>query len=312
MNRRILYFLSLTVLIATALFGQQKASDQGVTTGTVIPAGVIMPYAGATAPAGWVFAYGQEVSQISATYKKLYAAVGTTYCTVDHGTANEAGAGSNLAICGGGFFRIPDMRGRDARGKDNMGGVTKGRVSVAGGTFDGTSLGKSGGAQAQASNVTIDAHSITQPAINSHTLTATNIPVVTGSSSVSGSRDQFNLTGGGSHGHSLSNSRGGVLYVMYDYLGGSTVNAFQTVGGTVNGSQIDNFFVFTSVAESTHSHSWTGSFSASGSASVGTAPGSLAAVTHSMSNVGVQNHNLGNAAVNNLTPTVITNYIIKL
>lgn len=308
MNRRILYFLSLTVLIATALFGQQKASDQGVATGTVIPAGVIMPYAGATAPAGWVFAYGQEVSQISATYKKLYAAVGTTYCTVDHGTANEAGAGSNLAICGGGFFRIPDMRGRDARGKDNMGGVTKGRVSVAGGTFDGTSLGKSGGAQAQASNVTIDAHSITQPAINSHTLTATNIPVVTGSSSVSGSRDQFNQTGVGAHGHSLT---GDVVYGVRLKTPGTGFNTFVTTTST--DSWIEPVKDFTWAVSSTHDHSWTGSFSASGSASVGTAPGSLAAVTHSLStNVGVGNHNLGNAAVNNLTPTVITNYIIKL
>ena len=73
--------------------------------GGLAPTGVVLPFAGAAAPVGWLLCYGQTVSR--ATYAALFAAIGTTY---------GAGDGSTT-------FALPDLRGRIAGGKDDMGGT---------------------------------------------------------------------------------------------------------------------------------------------------------------------------------------------
>jgi microcystin-dependent protein len=94
-----------------------------------IPAGVIVPYAGSTAPSGWLLCYGQQVS--TSTYPNLYAAIGTTY-----------GSGS-------GSFGIPDLRGRAPFGADAMGGAAAGRLGSGntGGITGAATLGAAGGQQ---------------------------------------------------------------------------------------------------------------------------------------------------------------------
>jgi microcystin-dependent protein len=71
-----------------------------------------IPWAGATAPAGWLLCYGQNVSRT--TYALLFAALSTQYGPGDGSTT----------------FGIPDMRGRVSVGKGDMGGVDGGRFSV--------------------------------------------------------------------------------------------------------------------------------------------------------------------------------------
>lgn len=157
--KKILAFIALLGTIAVIAYGQnQKASDQGAASGTAIPSGTVMPFAGSSAPSGWVLSYGQELSQT--TYAKLYAVLGATYCTADHGGG-----------CTGGFFRVPDLRGRVLAGKDNMGGTAASRITV-GSTIDGTVLGKAGGAQTQASNVAFSSGTISPSGTYSHTHTA--------------------------------------------------------------------------------------------------------------------------------------------
>jgi microcystin-dependent protein len=97
--------------------------------------------------------YGQAVSRT--TYADLFAVIGTTF---------GAGDGSTT-------FNLPDMRGRVAAGKDNMGGTAAGRLTSAGAGLDGTVLGTGGGTQ-------------------SHTLTAAQIPAHshTASSTFSGNQ----------------------------------------------------------------------------------------------------------------------------
>jgi microcystin-dependent protein len=73
-----------------------------------VPMGAIMPYAGPNAPYGYLFCDGSEV-QI-ASYPDLYNVIGPTY----NGAAPLQGATNTT-------FRIPDLRGRFALGKDNMG-----------------------------------------------------------------------------------------------------------------------------------------------------------------------------------------------
>lgn len=91
--------------------------------------GVMLPFAGTTAPSGWLLCYGQAVSRN--TYAKLFAVIGTTYGTGDGTTT----------------FNLPDLRGRVPVGKDNMGGTAAGRMTAAGAGVDGNTLGASGGSQ---------------------------------------------------------------------------------------------------------------------------------------------------------------------
>lgn len=134
------FFLAGTNQIGWAANGVQGASFNADTSVTfagkisaaqgTIPIGAVIDFAGSTAPAGWLLCFGQLVS--TTTYAALFAVLGTTY-------------GS-----GGGTFGIPDYRGRTTFGQDNMGGVAANRITVAGGNFDGTVLGGTGGGQNQA------------------------------------------------------------------------------------------------------------------------------------------------------------------
>lgn len=91
--------------------------------------GIIFDYAGAVAPNGFLLCYGQAVSRV--TYVALFNAIGTTF-----------GAGDGTTT-----FNVPDLRGRAAIGKDNMGGVAASLITTAVAGFDGTALGAAGGAQ---------------------------------------------------------------------------------------------------------------------------------------------------------------------
>ena len=75
------------------------------------PVGTPLPWAGATAPAGYLLCTGQVVSR--ATYPLLFAALGETW-----------GAGNGTTT-----FGLPDFRGRVLAGADNMGGVAAARLT---------------------------------------------------------------------------------------------------------------------------------------------------------------------------------------
>jgi len=68
------------------------------------PVGLIAPYAGLSAPSGWLLCDGSEVD--IAAYSALYDVIGTTY----------------KASPSVGKFAVPDLRGRMPMGADNMGG----------------------------------------------------------------------------------------------------------------------------------------------------------------------------------------------
>lgn len=70
-----------------------------------VPVGAIFPFAGSTAPAGYLFCDGSEV-RIS-TYSTLYSVIGYTY------------KAASLLI-GKSTFALPDLRGRFGLGRDNM------------------------------------------------------------------------------------------------------------------------------------------------------------------------------------------------
>lgn len=130
----------------------------------ITPTGVVLPFAGSVAPGGWLLCYGQAISRT--TYADLFATLGTTY---------GAGDGSTT-------FNVPDMRGRVAAGKDDMGGAAAGRMTAAGAGIDGTALGAAGGAQ-------------------THTLTIAQMPAHSHTIASNASR---NTTSGGSDNVAMS------------------------------------------------------------------------------------------------------------
>jgi microcystin-dependent protein len=92
----------------------------------VFPAGVVLPYAGTTAPTGWVLCDGSAIDRNQ--YQRLFNAISTTY-----GNGN-----------GSSTFNLPDLRGRTPAGKDDMGGAAANRLST---VVAGATLGAVGGAE---------------------------------------------------------------------------------------------------------------------------------------------------------------------
>lgn len=93
-----------------------------------LPPGIVLPYAGSSAPNGWLLSFGQEISRT--IYSNLFSIIGTTFGIGDGSTT----------------FNLPDLRGNIPAGQDNMGGSAAGRLS-AGEGLDGTVLGNLGGEQ---------------------------------------------------------------------------------------------------------------------------------------------------------------------
>lgn len=79
------------------------------------PPGMVVDYAGAVAPNGWLMCFGQTV--LRASYAGLFTAIGTQF---NLPTDNDVT-----------LFRLPDLRGRVTAGLDNMGGADAGRLAAA-------------------------------------------------------------------------------------------------------------------------------------------------------------------------------------
>jgi microcystin-dependent protein len=91
---------------------------------------VIFPYGGTSAPTGYLLCYGQSL--VRADYAALFSAIGTTYGAAD-----------------GTHFNVPDLRGRVAAGKDDMGGSSANRLTDADDGLNGDTLGDTGGGETQ-------------------------------------------------------------------------------------------------------------------------------------------------------------------
>lgn len=142
------------------------------------PPGTVLPYAGASAPTGYLLCYGQAVSRT--TYAALFAIIGETY-----------GAGDATTT-----FNVPDLRGRFPLGKDDMGGSSANRVT----DTDADTLGGADGDETKALN---HDHTYNTVIAHSHTITvegntANNTPTyISGGSTTVGSAN-FNTSSTGS------------------------------------------------------------------------------------------------------------------
>ena len=153
------------------------------TTPTGIPVGLMAPYGGATAPAGWDLCDGRELNRT--TFADLFAILGTTF-----GTGN-----------GSTTFNIPDIRGRQPLGLDNLGGSSANRVTDAAAD----TLGSSDGSESS----TAASHVLTTAEIPAHTHTQDDFQG--GATTGNGGNSNINLLGkvtgstggGGGHTHSI-------------------------------------------------------------------------------------------------------------
>lgn len=131
----------------------------GGTAPIFIPTGAVVPFAGTSAPTGWILTFGQAVSRT--TYAALFAVIGTTYGSGDGSTT----------------FNLPDLRGRVVAGEDDMGGTSANRLTGLSGGVDGDVLGGTGG-------------------LETHTLTVAQIPLHGHPAYISTSGTDPNSTGG--------------------------------------------------------------------------------------------------------------------
>lgn len=130
-----------------------------------LPTGFYGPFAGATAPAGWLLCAGQAISR--AAFATLFGVIGTTYGIGDGSTT----------------FNVPDMRGRVVAGADNMGGTPANRLGggATGGITGSAVPGASGGEQShQITIAELAAHTHTQGFVNNADAQSVGGPVLGG------------------------------------------------------------------------------------------------------------------------------------
>lgn len=112
---------TVTTTVPVVLPAAPTTSLQAATKGYVDaagPAGIIAPFAGTTAPTGWLSCEGQAISR--STYATLFAAIGTTWGNGDGSTT----------------FNIPDLRGMFLRGTGtNATGSSSGAVGPSVGAY---------------------------------------------------------------------------------------------------------------------------------------------------------------------------------
>lgn len=118
----------------TTQIASQAYADAAATAAAsaALPVGTTLPYAGASAPTGFLMANGQAVSRT--TYSGLFAIISTTFGSGDGSTT----------------FNVPDLRGRAPFGDDSMGASAANRLgsnSSTGGISGTASRGTAGGAQ---------------------------------------------------------------------------------------------------------------------------------------------------------------------
>ena len=151
-----------------------------------LPSGTVVPFAGTSAPTGYLLAQGQAVSR--STYSDLFSAIGTTYGTGD----------------GSSTFNLPDLRGRVVAGKDDMGGSSANRLTDQTGGLNGDTLGDTGGSET---------HTLTEAQLAAHTHGAGSYTAAfpsgnnsSGGQGNTGSNTTTNLTVSGTSGSTGSGS----------------------------------------------------------------------------------------------------------
>jgi len=121
-----------------------------------VPSGIVSPYAGATAPSGWLLCYGQTIGNTGSGADLEDAGYETLFDIVKSAYGNS---GSEI-FANGDIVNLPDLRGRVIAGQDGMGGFSANRLTNQSGGLNGDTLGATGGSETHALTVSeMPAHS---------------------------------------------------------------------------------------------------------------------------------------------------------
>ena len=114
--------------IATADIADGQITQAKLASGvTLIPSGVILPFAGDVAPTDYLLCYGQTLNRPMLTFMQQLRNIWSR----DDSTT----------------FVLPDLRGRVIAGQDDMGGNSANRLTNQTGGLNGDALGATGGAE---------------------------------------------------------------------------------------------------------------------------------------------------------------------
>lgn len=164
----------------TVLQSSGASSAPSFASITSFSAGMMMDYAGDTAPSLWLLCYGQAISRT--TYSVLFGVIGTTYGAGDASTT----------------FNLPDVRGRVVAGQDDMGGVSANRLTGVTGSVDGDVLGGTGGEETHTLSIAeMPAH--THPSPFTLAGGGSGTPVVASSTTDTNTDVTGSTGGGGAH-----------------------------------------------------------------------------------------------------------------
>jgi microcystin-dependent protein len=172
--------------------------DDGIQLVPFMPTGAVLPFAGTSAPAGYLPCDGAAVSRT--TYARLFTVINETHGQGDNSTT----------------FNVPDYRGRFLRGTDTFGAgaasrdVDKaGRAAMATGGNTGDAVGS---VQIQATKLPTAAFTTNDPGTHTHPpLSGSNFQINNGGEHTVGGTglfgtDNLNATtgAGGAHSHSVN------------------------------------------------------------------------------------------------------------
>jgi microcystin-dependent protein len=267
----------------------------------VVPVGAVMdwPWHHNSIPSWALLPYGQLLTQAAYPAMQVLA---------DAASRPYGGtAGTN--------FNMPDMRGRSAVGKDDMGGVTAGRITLAISGITGVTLGSAGGAEGiTLSTAQIPAHNHTQTA-HSHTVAAHSHTVNAHSHTVNA--HNHGLTGGVITGYASLQQNQHYHATSHVYWTGESSTEFGQVGAVAGGgSAIYGSQAATGatadISDGGHTH--THNFAVS-NASPGTdaqSPGTSSASPGTDSQTPAIQNTGGDGVHSNVPPTIIVNKLMRV
>ena len=153
----------------------------------LVPTGTLSPYAGSTAPTGWLLASGLTIgnatsngtARANADTQTLFELLWNSFSNTElpiytsAGAVSTRGASATTDFTANKQLALPDLRGRAVAGKDNMGGTSANRLTGLSGGVDGDILGAAGG---------LETHTLTIAQMPAHTHSTANVFTSSGSS----------------------------------------------------------------------------------------------------------------------------------